>query len=110
MLKNFTKFELKPDMVVQTRDGSNYVILGKWLYGTSSVINIDHYQDDLTVRGMPWLDIVKIYSGLFFKKFLEDYSNDLIWQRESPDVKEVTIAEIEEKFGCKVKIINDKNT
>lgn len=108
MLKNFTKSELKSDMVVQTKDGSNYVVRGKWLYGTSSVINIDHYQEDLTIRGMPWLDIVKIYSGLFFNKFLEEYSNDLIWQRE--EVKEVTMAEVEEKFGYKVKIIKDKNT
>ena len=31
------------------------------------------------------------------------------WEREHEEVKEVTMAEVEEKFGCKVKIVKEEN-
>lgn len=53
-------------------------------------------------------DIVKIYKApsLHTDWINEDTKGDLIWQRES-DVKEITVSELEEYFGCPIKIIKE---
>ena len=51
----------------------------------------------------PRLDIVRVYDEILNYEYL-DYTTHLLWERDA--CKEVTMAEIEQKFGCKVKIVN----
>jgi len=57
--------------------------------------------DILIRRGLCWDD----FKGFHMKERLKPY--DWTWVRE--ECKEVTMADIEEKFGCKVKIIEENN-
>ena len=54
------------------------------------------------------LDIVKVEVPYHPYDFLnlghERDKRKLLWQEE-PEIKEVTMSEVEEKFGCKVKIV-----
>ena len=107
--KSFTKSDLKNHMVVRFRDGRVGVIFGNYIITASSMIFKDHYNDDLTMSCSKDLDIVQVFDHLDYSSVLDD--SVLIWDRQDEEeIKEVTMAEIEEKFGCKVKIINDKNT
>ena len=54
------------------------------------------------------MDIEEVYGYCDdFNKALRysTYNRKLLWRRK-PEVKEVTIQQIEEKFGCRVKIVN----
>lgn len=77
--------------------------------------NLQDVKEDLTYVGYGGdKKIVKVYSsgyksrgGCMIPLFLTNLSESLqtrrlLWEREP--VKEVTMAEVEEKFGCKVKI------
>ena len=108
--------ELKTGMIVETRDGDSYIVMRDFLGDVSILagisdnktisrqwINMYWYTQDLSCRDVPSLDIMSVYSsypcGI-------DTKIGLLWKRE--EYKEVTMSEIEEKFGCKVKIIDDK--
>jgi hypothetical protein len=107
--KSFIKSDLKNHMVVRLRDGRVGVIFGNYIITASSMIFKDHYNDDLTMSCSKDMDIVQVFDHLDYSSVLDD--SVLIWDRQDEEeIKEVTIAEVEEKFGCKVKIINDKNT
>lgn len=43
-----------------------------------------------------------IFDVLFYS---EKYERDIIWDWKREEIKEVTMADVEEKFGCKVKIV-----
>ena len=105
MYKTFTKSDLKNHMVVRLRDGRVGVIFGNYIITASSVIFIDHYNDDLTMSCSKDVDIVQVFNHLDFRSVLDN--SVLIWDRQREEAKEVTMAEIEEKFGCKVKIVNE---
>lgn len=45
-----------------------------------------------------------IFDALFYS---EKYERDIIWDWKREEIKEVTMAEVEEKFGCKVKIVKE---
>ena len=114
MYKTFTKSDLKNRMVVEDRKGRLKIYIDDILLGDKTYSLIGDYNEDLMYgkRSFSELDIVKVYEQVRVCCYLygDNLSNlSLIWQREE-EVKEVTMAEIEEKFGCKVKIINDKNT
>lgn len=81
-------------------------------FGIVSIV--DNYNDDLTpfsgdngytimaVRRNPFA----VASCLF--EMLTDYSKDCYyWDWEREEIKEVTMKEVEEKFGCKVKIVKE---
>ena len=119
MVDKFTKSDLKDRMVVETRDGDKYILIDDrllsdtnylWLNSHYDEHNLFHhgYNDDLTMSsGANW-DIVKVYEEVNCLNFDENNpfcSLSLLWERKP--VKEVTMAEVEEKFGCRVKIIND---
>lgn len=105
MYKTFTKSDLKNHMVVRLRDGRVGVIFGNYIITATSVIFIDHYNDDLTMSSSKDVDIVQVFDHLDFSSVLDNSVLILDRQREE-EAKEVTMAEIEEKFGCKVKIVN----
>ena len=53
-------------------------------------------------------DIAKVYEKTICLLNLEKdlpFEMDILWERS--EVKEVTMAEVEEKFGCKVKIVKE---
>lgn len=118
MLENFTKSDLRDRMVVETREHLFYIVIGSCLVGVSDSIKLSSY-DNRLINYYNKHDIIKVYAPVyrldgFVRQPVDSHimaTNSimtLLWQRAS--IKEVTMSEVEEKFGCKVKIINDKNT
>ena len=119
MMKEFTKSDLKNRMVVETRNGDRYILIDDrllsdtnylWLNSHYDEHNLFHYgyNDDLTMSCSANWDIIKVYKEVNNLCFCNDGfygALDLLWERKP--VKEVTMAEVEAKFGCRVKIIND---
>lgn len=113
--------DLKDGMVVVLRNGDPYIVLKNvFYYGDilagyknfwefyNTQISLTRYNADMTFKNksMDPFDIMEIYEKpedifhAFFKK------GKLIWERKKH--KEVTMQEIEEKFGCKVKIVGNE--
>jgi hypothetical protein len=106
--------DLKTGMIVKTREGKYHIIMrdfidqGDILAGLSydnrisnSWINLSKYNQDMTHSEIPSLDIVDVYASSVYSA---DTPTRLIWER----CKQVTINELEEKFGCKVKIVGNE--
>lgn len=126
------KSDLKTGMIVTIRDGCEYVVFlnSVSVYTTQKPCDIllspngeisrwnrlDYYNEDLTYdrENMDFedeaaeFDIMKIELAPHPYAFVSgNHKKDerkLLWEREKP-VKEVTMAELEAHFGCKVKII-----
>ena len=115
-----TKSELGTGMVVTLRNGmrmkvmlhvrickdhtEDFIVEEK---GTARCLR-DYSEDLLTIDGNEELDIMKVEDFWYFRDaFSFDSSTlKLEWTRHEP-VKEMTLSEIEEALGHKVKIIND---
>lgn len=97
--------------------GPNKIALGK-------VAHLFDYYDDLTasVESSSNYDIMAIrktadlglkYSVPFIFNTLFNHddakANGIFWDWEREEIKEVTMAEVEEKFGCKVKIVKGED-
>lgn len=106
-MKEFTKADLKNRMVVEYRNGLLRLVVGDTLIGKGGYIPLGAYNENLIIEaGSAGFDIVKIYDIISNLDYLENIETlDLLWERA--EVKEVTMAEVEEKFGCKVKIVNN---
>ena len=111
MEKNFTKADLKDGMIVEYRNGRMRLVFGKKLYDTFYIIanELINYDETLCARfsslGKAY-DIVRVYDKSNWYSGFENIQSKLLWERkEESEVKEVTMAEVEEKFGCKVKIV-----
>ena len=105
-----TKSDLKTGMIVTTRDGSEYWVLKDNTIGYDSFVDVNYkkcipfhsYSEDFKCYIHPEKsDIIKIEEPEFFNP---KASRVLLWERE--EIKEVTMEEVEKKFGCKVKIVN----
>jgi hypothetical protein len=97
-------------------DFSPKIVLGK-------VIHLNDYNDDLTDsvdRPFSDYDIMAIRKTndccvkftvpfIFDVLFYNEGSNRIYWDLQREDVKEVTMVEVEEKFGCKVKIVKEES-
>ena len=114
--------DLKTGMIVTLRNGEEYVVFRNFadLFSQATSIicngkkwnNLCYYSDDLKCNSAllgTGQDIVKVeipyHPYSFFNLEHEREKRKLLWKEEA--VKEVTMAEIEEKFGCKVKIIKE---
>lgn len=108
--------DLKTGMIVKTREGKYHIIMrdfidqGDILAGLSydnrisnSWINLSKYNQDMTHSEIPSLDIVDVYASSVYSA---DTPTKLLWERK--EYKEVTMQEIEEKFGGKVKIVGNE--
>jgi hypothetical protein len=113
----FTKSDLKDGMVVEYRNGDRCVVInGCFIKPTGyGWMPINDYDDELYCKGVLLLDraydVVKVYSSK--AKNMPDYCDasrlTLIWERkEEPDYTEMTVEEIEEKLGYKIKVVADK--
>lgn len=126
-----TKKDIKEGDIVLLRDGRTCVV-NKYgsnllLYGVDDIdshtiydlFSIDGYNEDLTYKyNDPNYDIMAVQSDYLrffnFKHLLnillsqtEDIT--IIWDWKREEIKEVTMEEVEEKFGCKVKIVKEEN-
>ena len=61
------------------------------------------YNDDLTHNTTPELDIVAVYPVPNWKKGFNPDTSESLW--DADEVFEISIEELEKKFGCKIKII-----
>lgn len=115
--KPFTKADLKDGMVIEYRNGDRCVVINGYFMKPTGYgwMPIDEYYDELHCKGSHPLDreydVVKVYSSK--AKNMPDYCDasklTLIWERkEEPDHKEMTVEEIEEELGYKIKVIADK--
>lgn len=102
--------------VVETSDGAKYLIFdskeGKFMFGIHyGLIDLERYHEDLTRNSADKkYDITKVYelkcpaSQYSIKERCEEYLT-LVWERTEP--KEMTMAELEEELGYKVKIVKE---
>lgn len=114
--------DLETGMIVTLRNGEEYVVFRNFsdLYTVATSIicngrswnNLCYYSDDMKCSSgclENMHDIVKVeipyHPFSFFNLERERERRKLLWKEES--VKEVTMTEIEEKFGCKVKIVKE---
>lgn len=104
------KYDLKSGMILKTRNGRLYLVVGS--YGNFTFANEREwcsdfqFNDDLTAKyGFSDLDVMCVYkqhTGTLRGMFdVEEHR--LVWKRE--EVKEVSMKEVCEKFGCQVKIV-----
>lgn len=109
-MKEFTKADLRNRMVVQYRNGERKLVVDNLLMDSHESDMLTVYNDDLTFkdRYRNEFDITRVYPEVntFEQMLLVEQKHEPIWQR--PETLEVTISEIEEKFGCKVKIVKDE--
>ena len=107
--------DLKTGMIVTTRNGDSHIVMrdfvdsGDILAGlsdsndiTNSYIELSYYKQDMKNNVLSGLDIMSVYTSYLH---CIDIPKKLLWQRE--EYKEVTMKEIEEMFGCKVKIVEE---
>lgn len=125
MKTEVTKSDLKNRMVVRQRCGAYKVVMDNYLLGAIQYGDLDtDYNDDLTSKINRDYDIMEIYGCiktlypfLFadrpdIKKLYSAHipKDELIfmWKRIE-SAKEITVEEIEQRFGCKVKIVSGEN-
>lgn len=102
------KSDLKNRMVVEYRNGERRMVIDDMLMGNSLYGELRCYDDNLNCIGggdIDEYDIVKVFNKI--DTFREKNSKDLTLFWERSEVKEVTMSEVEEKFGCKVKIVKE---
>ena len=108
--------DLKTGMIVKTREGKYGIVMrdfideGDILAGLSrnnkiseTWTHLSNYNQDMTNSRFPHIDIMSVYTSY---PYSADTPKKLLWERK--EYKEVTMSEIEEKFGCKVKIVEEE--
>ena len=124
------KSDLKTGMIIETRDGNEYVVfINTCQPGFCSdcyrdengdialIVNqenylwtsLNNYDEGLCKNdNNKYGDIVKIYIPSHPYAFMdityEKSDRKLIWERE-PQIKEMTMEDLEKHFGCKIKIV-----
>lgn len=111
--------DLKSGMIVKERNGKYHIIMKDFFNGEDILAGISDskdisntwsrmscYNQDMTFFNseLHELDIVEVWKG---SPYCIDVPEKLLWKRE--EYKVVTMKEIEEKFGCKVKIVQEEN-
>lgn len=104
-MKDFLKADLKNRMVVECRNGERYMVVDDRLLSNDGYNYLYSYDEDLIIknREVKEYDIMKVYAKINILDL--ESANDILWKRL--EVKEITMSEIEEKFGCKVKIVKE---
>lgn len=122
MKNEVTKSDLKNRMVVRQRCGTYKVVMDNYLLGVIQYGNLDDYNDDLTSKISNEYDIVEVYGCIktiypflfadcpdikkLYSVHIPKEELIFLWKRIEIDREmEITIKEIEQKFGCKVKRI-----
>ena len=88
------------------RKGWVGLVLDGYLMGESQYYSLKDYTEDLLdIVNDKENDAIKILEIPPYTIFKEIFRSKVVWERH--EVKEVTMAEVEKKFGCKVKIIEE---
>lgn len=108
--------DLKTGMIVKIRNGNSYIVMRDFIdYGdilaglscnnviSNTWTSLLSYNQDMTHSSIPNIDIMSVYAS---SAYSADTTTRLLWERN--EYKEVTMKEIEEKFGCKVKIVGNE--
>lgn len=111
-MKKFTKDDLKVGMLVEIRSGQRAIVMPTkygelyFMFRNDSA-KLDMFDENLKcVTDLKHLDIVRVYNLPHGKTSYYDlYSSyrDLLWERK--EIKEMTIDEISEALGYKVKVV-----
>lgn len=106
------KSDLNLLYLVITRDGTKWLI-AESIEGLVLVqdklrgwVSLADYNNDLTMKRMPNLDIMKVYSLSKYATYslsFDEHDRGLIWERVGP--KEMTVEQIEKELGYKIKIV-----
>lgn len=110
---DFTKSDLKNGMIVEYRCGSRRMVVGECLRGITTFSRLEDFSEDLCAKkGLTNLDIMKIFdvpNEVGTVRDVLDYNRDgeLLWERDAP--VPMTLKEIEEKLGHKIKIVEPEN-
>lgn len=101
----FSKEELKERYIVKFRngkeamfDGLKFRELERGQFNNKSYVNIEDFNGYLNNKIDKKFDIVEVYKPQYQR----------IWIR-TDEIKEITMAEVEEKFGCRVRIKKEEN-
>lgn len=105
MIKNFTKDMLQTGMVIKNREGDYRLVINNMLVGENCYGNLNEYSDDMRSDYNHEYDVMEVYTKINVLRDIEHINpGRFLWARKEP--REITMDEIEEKFGCKVKIVN----
>lgn len=108
----FTKADLEGGMVVELRNGERLLVTREYWVGNYRCFDRIIFSDDLTHKNDEKLDVIKVFrvrDPRCLVEVFDDRTLGLIWERkEEPDFTEMTVAEIEEKLGYKIKVVGDK--
>lgn len=106
--KDFALSDLESGMVVECENGIRYLVVGQNAYRHGGWNKLSCYNENLTTRPehcMAGCDIVRVFkphnADIIDALSDSDKLGAPIWQRE-PEIKEVTLEEIAEKFGVEV--------
>lgn len=120
----FTLSDLTDDMIVEIRDGRKYLVVsdGKIMMRVDGWNEIEHYHNDLTNRDYCNLNIDKVwkitskfgYASLsylltdnYISKMIECDKIELVFDRNAPKVKKMTIQQICDELGYEVEIVKE---
>ena len=100
------KDELQNRMVVELRNGEQYLLVDNYLLCKDGFMTLSTYTDTLldSAGDKDW-DIVKIFAPV--SSLSMKVGKYPIWERKE-DKTEITIEEIEKELGYKIKIVNNK--
>lgn len=105
----FTKSDLKPGMVVRTKEGNIYIVFEDFLASKEGYVSMDIYDRNLLSKKGDRFTIDYVYEAKKYslETILNDseYSKKVLFNRHENKVKEMTLEEVEEKLGYRVKII-----
>jgi hypothetical protein len=119
----FTLNDLTDDMIIEIRDGRKYLIISNTeiMMGVDSWGRIENYDNDLT-RDSCNLNIDKVwkiksefwYTSLdylltdnYISRMIEFDKIELVFDRNAPKVKKMTIQQICDELGYEVEIVKE---
>lgn len=107
--------DLKTGMIVTLRNGTSHIVMRDFIDEGDLFVSMDEnkvigwlyfndYTTDMKYKDVDAFDVMRVYRTCFYGISSKEA---LLWGRKD-DYKEVTMQEIEEKFGCKVKIVGEE--
>lgn len=100
--------------IVQLRNGRTYLMINNRFAREEGFTDICNFKDDLTYKSSRYfppinLDIVKVAIYDLECHALEAFITKYIeWDWERPEIKEMTLEQIEEALGYKIEIVKEE--